>query len=177
MDLLKKIELLINAKAQSILPRSERRGPLDEEEARVLAEIREALNDVAARERDLAQRVNAERVEAQAAESRGDLEQARTHKRRATELDHYLNQESELAIKLEQHLAALEDKLALAQEAVEQEAEKVARRQAAAEETLSTAGDSPQTNEAQEIRPGPEKRESALKRKDDLETRKSRLLG
>ena len=135
MDLLKKIELLINAKTHAILPSSARVGPLEEEEAKVLAEIRAALNEVEAREQDLARRINVERDEAQAAESRGDLEQDRTHKRRAAELDHYLNRESELAIKLEQHLTSLEEKLARAQKAVEQEAEKVARRQAAAEET------------------------------------------
>jgi len=177
MDLLKKIELLISAKTQSILPRSERRSPLDEEDAKVLAEIREALNEVETRERDLARQVNVERAEAQAAESRGDLEQARTHKRRAAELDHYLNEESELAIKLEQHLAILEEKLTLAQEAVEQEAEKVARRQAAAEATLSPTVDGAPADGPLEIKPAGEKQKSALKRKDDLETRKSRLLG
>jgi hypothetical protein len=87
-----------------------------------------------------------------------------------------LNRESELAIKLEQHLASLEEKLARAQEAVDQEAEKVARRQAAAEETLSPVVDSAQIDEALETRPIGEKRESVLKREDDLEARKSRLL-
>jgi uncharacterized membrane protein YccC len=179
MDLLKKIELLINAKTHAALPRQERHNPQTEEDAKILAEIRKALDDVDAVEQDLARRIKREHHQAQVAEQQGDFAQARDHKRRVKELDHYLNEQSEQAIKLEQYLAKLEDDLARAQEAVTREAEKVTRREAAADEVLSQSGTVPPSAESVPAPSSTAKpaRESALKRKDDLETRKSRLQG
>ena len=56
MDLLKKVETLINAKTHAALPRRKRRSILDEEEEKLMAQIRDALQDVAAKERELAQK-------------------------------------------------------------------------------------------------------------------------
>ena len=57
MDLLKKVELLLESKAKSILPRRERRSALDEQEEALLVEIRQALQEVEAKEQELAGRI------------------------------------------------------------------------------------------------------------------------
>ncbi len=144
MDLLKKVELLINAKSRSALPRRKRQGPLEAEEAKrqaeirkALGEVREALGNVAAKEQELAQRIKVERTGAKSAAVQGDTDNQHAHERRAAELEHYLRQESTTAINLEEQLARLEEKLLLAQEAVEKEAQKATQRAAAAEEILA----------------------------------------
>lgn len=137
MDLLKKVETLINAKARAALPRRERRTILDDEEEKLLAEIRATLQDVAAQERQLAQRVKAERAEAKDAAQRGDRAEQHAHERRAIELERRWEEEATLSINLEEKLAALEQKLNLAKEAVDKEAKKAATIDAAAEEVLA----------------------------------------
>ena len=57
MELLKKVELLLEAKARRILPRRERRSILDQQEEALLAEIRQALQEVEAKEQELAGRI------------------------------------------------------------------------------------------------------------------------
>ncbi len=57
MDILKKIETLLSARAHAVLPRRGRRSILDQQEAEILAEIRQALGDVETKERELAQRI------------------------------------------------------------------------------------------------------------------------
>jgi hypothetical protein len=137
MDFLKKVELLINAKSHSVLPRRERRSILDKEEAKVLAEIRRALKAVEAKEKELAGRLKMEWAEAKDAAARGDQHEQRAHERRAKELEQKLDNESIQAIDLEEKLAALEEKLVRAKEAVEQEARKVAQRDAEASQVLA----------------------------------------
>src|SRR5215510_3873471 len=127
MDLLKKVELLLEAKARSVLPRRSRRTALDEQEEALLAEIRQALQEVEAKERELAGRIKKELVEAETASQRNDIDNQRAHERRAAELEHYLNRESTMAINLEEKLAALEEKLNLAKEAVTKQAKEVNR--------------------------------------------------
>ncbi len=125
MDLLTKIETLINAAARSKLPRHRRRSPLDEQEEALLAEIRQAVAGVQAQEQKLADRVKTERTQADEAAQLGNRTAEQTHRRRAAELERELEQESIQAINLEEKLAALEEKLSLAKEAVaRQEAEK-----------------------------------------------------
>ncbi len=121
MDLLKKIETLLNATARSPLPRRIRRSVLDDHEERVLREIREALAAVEAQERVLAKRIKTEQAQAEEAAQLGDLADQRAHERRAAELERELEQESIQAIDLEAKLSALEEKLALAKEAVEKQ--------------------------------------------------------
>ena len=178
MDLLKKVELLLSAKSRAALPRRERRSTLDEEEAQLIAEIRKALGDVEVKERELAQRIKMERSEARAAANRGDLEEQRTHKRRAAELESHLDQEMGLAIDLEAKLSALQEKLALAQEAVENEARKVVRRDAAAESILDedTPAVEPQRKPQTTPRSTPAE-SSAINRNENIKKRKSRLTG
>ena len=94
MDLLKKVELLLSAKAHAPLPHRKRRSPLDEQEAEILAEIRNALREVEAQERQLAERLKMERAEAEKAAERGDQAEQHAHERRATELAQKLEQES-----------------------------------------------------------------------------------
>lgn len=137
MDLLKKVELLLSAKTHAALPRRERRSALDEQEEEILAEIRQALSDVEAKERELARRLKTERTEAQTAAERGDRAEERAHEKRAAELERHLEQESIQAINLEEKLAALEEKLALAKEAVEKEARKTATKDAEASKVLA----------------------------------------
>jgi hypothetical protein len=147
---------------------------LDEEEGRVLAEIRQALGEVQAKERELAGRIKYEQTEAQAAHERGDLENHVTHTRRAAELEHHLEQESIFAINLEDKLAELEAKLARAQAAVEREAQNIAQRDAAASDVLSTLDSDPippmMGTAPIEAPPPP-----APKRPGDVSARKSRL--
>ncbi|MCB0194695.1 MAG: hypothetical protein KDJ65_22275 [Anaerolineae bacterium] len=140
MDLLKKVELLLNSKTRSVLPRRRRTSPLDEQEAELLAEIREALLAVEVQERQLAERIKTELAQADVAARRGDREQQRAHERRADELDRYLERESIQAIDLEEKLQALEEKLALAQAAVEKEGRKAATIDAEASKVLAEGG-------------------------------------
>ena len=136
MDILKKVETLLNAAARSKLPRWERRSILDEEEEKILAEIRQALHDVEAQERVLAKRVKEERGQAAVAAEQGNLTEKNTHERRAFELERQLEQESIQAINIEEKLAALEEKLARAKQAVDDEARKVAERDEAASKII-----------------------------------------
>lgn len=165
MDLLKKVETLLNAAARSKLPRRERHTILDEEEEKILAEIRQALADVETQERILAGRIKEEKSQAVAAAERGNLTDRQTHERRAFELERQLEQESIQAINIEEKLAALEEKLALAKEAVDKEAHKAKERQAEADKVLDQQ--QPATTP-----PAPPK-----PRKKDISARKSRLSG
>jgi len=137
MDLLTKIETLINAAARSKLPRRKRRSPLDEQEEKLLAEIRQAVAGVQAQEQKLAERVKAERAQAEAAIQQGDRTAAQTHQRRAAELERELEQESIQAINLEEKLAALEEKLSLAKEAVAKQEAMAAAQAEAAEKSMA----------------------------------------
>jgi len=170
MDLLKKVELLLNAKTRSALPRRSRHSLADDEEAALLAEIRQALGDVEAKERELAGRIQVEQAEATAAAERGDIENHLAHTRRAADLEYHLRQESTMAINLEEKLAALEEKLAQAQAAVDREAAKAAQRSAAADAVIdrSEAGLDERMQSILNSSPPPPK-------DVELKTRKSRL--
>jgi hypothetical protein len=140
MDLLKKVEFLLEAKARRLLPRRERRSVLDQQEEALLVEIRQALQEVEAKERELAGRIKKELVEAEVAAQHNDLDNQRAHERRAAELEHYLNRESTMAVNLEEKLAALEEKLALAKDAVAKQAKEVTRRDEEASKVLAQGG-------------------------------------
>ncbi len=139
MDLMTKINTLINATVRSGLSPRERRSALDELEREQLEAIRRALAEVNAREQEMAGRVQAEQSQAEAAAQRGDLTEQRTHERRMAEIERHLNTEMTQAINLEAQLAALEEKLALAKEAVEKEAQKAAVRDEEASKVLEMA--------------------------------------
>jgi len=178
MDILKKVELLLSAKAHSVLPRRNRRSVLDEQEEEILAEIRKALQDVEAQEQVLAERLKVERAEADNAAERGDRMEQRAHERRAVELEQKLEAESIQAINLEEKLAALEEKLALAKEAVEKEAKNVAARDAEASKVLAQGGSDVEAEAEQKDAPVEEIIPDDFA-DDDSETaaRKSRLSG
>lgn len=167
MDILNKLETLVNAKLRSTLPRRERVSELDRIEKELLAEIREALAQVEAQERVLAQRLEHEQDQAQEAEQRGDFSAQRTHERRAFELDRQLDRESITAINLEEKLAALEEKLALAKEAVEKEERNALEREKEADKVID------------DFQTRTEIKETVKKDKDErsLDERKSRLSG
>ncbi|HMQ53465.1 MAG TPA: hypothetical protein PKD98_15395 [Anaerolineae bacterium] len=143
MDFLKKIELLLSAKTRAALPRRSRRSALDEQEAEVLGEIRQALGQVEAQERQLAERIKTELAQAEVAAKKGDLDSVRAHERRADELERRLEQESVQALQIEEKLRALEDKLALAKEAVAKEAHKATKFDTEASKALAEGGLSP----------------------------------
>jgi septal ring factor EnvC (AmiA/AmiB activator) len=175
MDILKKIELLLNAATRAKLPRRDRPSPLDEQEQQLLAEIRQAVAQVQTQERMLAERLKSEQAQAETAAQQQDWDQQRTHQRRAEELERQLNQESIQAINLEEKLAALEEKLALARAAVEKEARKAAARSAEADQVLAQgqpdAASEPGASSSAEKRPAaPSPGTDA-----DLAARKSRL--
>ena len=173
MDLLQKIETLLSATTRAKLPRRGRRSILDEEEEKILTEIRQALADVEAQEQVLAGRIKTERQQADEAADRGDLEQRRVHERRAFEMERELERESLQAINLEEKLTALEEKLALAQEAVEKETRKVTQRDKAATDIL--AGNSPRPDAP--LRPQEIISDDSPTKDDDRTARRSRLAG
>jgi len=158
MDLLKKIETLLNATARAGLPRRGRHSVLDEQEGKLLAEMREALAAVEVEERKMAERLKVTRARAEEAAEQGDWDEQRAQERMAAEMERQLERESIQAINLEEKLTALEEKLALAREAVEKEAQKAARKDEAATKVLAQNDKTP----IDEV---------------DLETRKSRLSG
>jgi hypothetical protein len=121
MDFMKKVETLLNATARSPLPRRGRRSVLDEQEEQILTEIRRALAAITAQEQVLARRIKTERTQAQEAAQTGDRANQQAHQRRAAEMERELEQESIQAIDLEEKLRALEEKLAQAKAAVEQQ--------------------------------------------------------
>ncbi len=137
MDIFTKIDTLIKAAARSKLPRRKRRSPLDEQEEKLLAEVRQAVAGVQAQEQKLAAQVKAERAQAETAAQQGDRSAERTHQRRATELERELEQESIQAINLEEKLAALEEKLSLAKEAVAKQEARAAAQAEEAEKTMA----------------------------------------
>lgn len=142
MDLLKKIETLLNATARAGLPRRKRSSILDEEEEKLLAEIRRAVAGVQAQEQVLAQRLKQERAQAREAAEQGKRAEQQAHERRAAELEYQLEQESIQAINLEEKLAALEEKLAQAKEAVDRQAKAAAAQEAEADKVLAQGGQS-----------------------------------
>ncbi len=145
MDLIEKINVLLNATIQSKLSPRERRSALDQLEQEQLAAIRQALAEVETREQGMAERLKDEQAMAEESARRGDQAEQIAHQRRAAELEHYLQRESLQAINLEEKLAALEEKLALAKEAVEKEAQKAAKRDEEASKVLAQGGTAPQT--------------------------------
>jgi hypothetical protein len=139
MDLIEKINTLLNATINAKLPHWERRSALEQLEQKQLAAIRRALAEVEVREQEMVNRLQTEQVEAEEAAQRGDPAEQHAHERRAAELEHYLRNESLQAINLEEKLAALEEKLAQAKEAVEKEARKAAARDEEASKVLGMA--------------------------------------
>lgn len=179
MDLLKKVELLLSAKARSVLPRRARSSPLDEQEAEIVTEIRRALEEVEAEERKIAQRIKKELAQAEVASQQGDRNSQRIHKRRAAELDRHLEQESITAVNLEEKLRALEEKLALAEEAVEKQGKKAAQIDAEASKVLAEGGLEADAK-ARIEREAPDEKinpDDSADDPPDLAARKSRLSG
>ena len=154
MDLIEKINTLLNATINAKLPHWERRSALEQLEQEQLAAIRRALAEVEIRERDMADRLKTEQVQAEEAAQRGNPDEQRAHERRAAELEHYLRNESLQAINMEEKLAALEEKLAQAKEAVEKEARKAAARDEEASKILGAAP-ATTTNSTPQIPPAP----------------------
>lgn len=179
MDLLKKVETLLNATARARWPHRERRRVLDQEEEKLLAEIRQALAQVEAQERVLADRLKNEQNQAQAAAQRGDRAEQRAHQKRAAELERHLKQESIQAINLEEKLAALEEKLSLAKEAVDKQAKAAALKQ---EEAAKVMAQSSSDIEVHSSSPA-DSAEAKISSEDfsdddpDIAARKSRLSG
>jgi hypothetical protein len=180
MDLLKKVETLLNATARSPLPRRRRRSVLDDQEEQILREIREALAAVEAQERVLAKRIKSEHAQAEEAARLGDHTEQRAHERRAAELERELEQESIQAIDLEAKLSALEEKLALAKEAVEQQMDVLDATLEEEEAKSMAIGGETQQSDSPVLDTSTEKK---LKPEDfpdddpDIAARKSRLAG
>lgn len=137
MDLIEKFNTLLSATVRSAMSPRERRSALDQLEQEQLEAIRQALIQVELREQEAAERVKLEQSQAEEAAQRGDLHEQRAHERRAAELERHLQNESIQAINLEEKLRALEEKLALAKEAVDKEARKAAARDEAASQVLA----------------------------------------
>ena len=180
MDLLKKVETLLNATARSPLPRRKRRSILDTQEEKILSDIREALAAVEAQERVLAKRIKSEQAQAEEAAQLGDLADQRAHERRAAELERELQQESIQAIDLEEKLSALEEKLALAKEAVEQQMDVLDATLEEEEAKAIAIGSEGQSTETTPSDAPPEEESTPADFPDDdpdVAARKSRLAG
>ena len=175
MDWLKKVETLLNATARAALPRRKRRSPLDEREEDLLAEIRQALANVEVREREMAGRIKLEQVQAEEAARRGDRTEQQAHERRAAELERHLAQESIQAINLEEKLAALEEKLALAKAEVEKQARAAAIEDEKQSQAMAMAHDGQATEKPHEQAPKPAIKEEFADDEPDIAARKSRL--
>lgn len=139
MDLIEKFNTLLNAAVNAKLPHRERRSALEQLEQEQLAAIRQALAEVELREHNMAERLKTEQAKAEEAIRQGDQLEQQAHQRRAAELEYYLRNESLQAINLEEKLTALEEKLALAKEAVEKEARKTKTRDEEASKVLGMA--------------------------------------
>jgi secreted Zn-dependent insulinase-like peptidase len=170
MGLIEKINTLLNATLRSGLSPRERRSALDELEREQLEAIRRALAEVTAREREMVGRIQSEQAQAEAAAQRGDTAEQQAHQRRIVEIERRLHTEMTQAIDLEATLAALEEKLALAKEAVEKEAQKAADRDEAASKILDMA---PTGSPAASTPAKPQ----VAGDDSDLAARKSRLAG
>jgi len=180
MDLLKKVETLLNATARSPLPRRKRRSILDAQEEKILSDIREALAAVEAQERVLAKRIKAEQTQADEAAQLGNLADQRAHERRAAELERELEHESIQAIDLEAKLSALEEKLALAKEAVEKQMDVLDATMEEAEEKSMALGGETQSPDLASVDDAPEEKSNPADFPDDepdVAARKSRLAG
>jgi hypothetical protein len=175
MDLIEKINTLLNATIQAKLPHHERRSALDQLEQEQLAAIRQALAQVEAREQEMADRLKSEQTMAEEAAQRGDQAEQQVHVRRAAELEHYLREESIQAINLEEKLAALEQKLALAKEAVEKEAQKAAKRDEEATKVLAQGGEATKTSATNPTPPKTTVKPEFADDDSELAARKSRL--
>ena len=81
MDLIEKINTLLNATINAKLPHWERRSALEQLEQEQLAAIRRALAEVEIRERDMAERLKTEQVQAEEAAQRGNPDEQRAHER------------------------------------------------------------------------------------------------
>lgn len=180
MDLLRKVEVLLNATTRSKLPRRRRRRTLDEEEEQLLAEIRQALAAVEAQERLLAKRIKVEQAQAKEAAQLGNHSEQRAHERRASELERELDEESIQAIDLEEKLQALEEKLALAREAVERQVEIVEAMEEEAATQAMAQGDRDLQTDVSSTGATTEKKTAPADARDDdpgIDTRKARLSG
>jgi hypothetical protein len=179
MDLLRKVEVLLNATTRSKLPRRRRRRALDEEEEQLLTEIRQALAAVEAQERLLAKRIKAEQAQAKEAAQLGNHSEQRAHERRASELERELEEESIQAIDLEEKLQALEEKLALAREAVERQVEIFEAMEEEATQEMAHEDRDLQTDVSSTGAATEKKATPADARDDgpDIDTRKARLSG
>lgn len=172
MDLMEKFNTLLNAAVSARLPHRERRSALEQLEQEQLTEIRQALAEVELRERNMAERLKTEQVKAEEAAQRGDQLEKQAHEKRAAELDYYLRNESRQAINLEEKLAALEEKLALAKEAVEKEARKA---KTIDEEASKVLGMAPASAEASPAVTPPVIKPEFADDAPDMAARKSRL--
>ncbi len=107
MNLLEKINLLLDAKIQAIVPQAprERHSPLDQAEAQRLAEIRQALREVENLKQELIKQLQTKQ---NSATVQADKDAARDYARQATELA-----ERPEIVNLEASLVALEERLAL----------------------------------------------------------------
>jgi len=180
MDLLKKVETLLNATARSPLPRRRRRSILDKQEEQILKEIRQALAAVEAQEQVLAKRIKSEQAQAAKATQLGNHIDQRAHERRAAELERELENESIQAIDLEAKLSALEEKLALAKEAVEQQMDDLDATMEEAEAKSMALGGEVQSSDSTPVDDSPEEKLTPEDFPDDdpdVAVRKSRLAG
>lgn len=175
MDWLKKVETLLNATARAGLPRRRRRSPLDERDEKLLAEIRQALANVELREREMAGRIKQEQAQAEEAARRGERAEQQAHERRAAELERHLAQESLQAINLEEKLAALEEKLALAKAEVDKQARAAAIEDEKQSQAMAMGQDGPAVETSSKPDPKPAIKEEFADDEPDIAARKSRL--
>jgi len=108
MKLLEKINLLLDAKIQAIVPPSprERVSPLDQAEAQRLAEIRQALRDVESLKQDLIQQLQSKRNSVAQTDKPTLVQKVDKQVAELTERPEIVNLEASLAA-LEEHLALL----------------------------------------------------------------------
>lgn len=155
MNLGKKLATLINAGLRGARPRrGQRRHAPEADPAGQIEAVRRALAEVEARERAVADQLQATEASAAEAAAQGDRETARRQQRLARELKAHLATQSTQTGQLQARLAALEEQL----DQTRREAE---TRLAASGEAAETAGE-PAAEPAADQDPSLDERKSRL---------------
>lgn len=121
MNLGDKLRTLLSARLRSASPlKGKRRHPPPADPGDQLAAIRQALAEVEAKEQAVADQLRATEATATEAAAKGNREAEREQQRLANELKAHLETQSTQAIKLQEKLAALEEKLAQTRQEAQQ---------------------------------------------------------
>ncbi len=167
MGLGKKISTLLSARLRSSFSRkSKRRQPAQRDPESQLEAVRQALDEMEAREQEVAGQLKVAQSRAEEAAEKGDREEKRAQERLVAQLETHLETQSTQAIALSEQLTRLEENLTQ---------EPPADRQPPAQTTTRARTEGGKTEEISHIRRSRPADDTSSPSDDDLEARKSRL--